>query len=109
MNTSWTRPDILLEYFTDTRIVVEAKYRPRLALSRGARTRRRLELKDALRLLGYLADLARDGSLRAVLAVPVRGGESATLAAALDGLWIRVDVAEVSPSVGSRELAQLLP
>jgi len=102
-------PDILLEYSTGTRIVVDAKYRLGLALSGRAGAGRRLELKEALRLLGYLADLAHDGALRAVLAVPSKTEESASLAAALDGIGIQIDVAEVNPRVGPRDLAQLLP
>jgi len=106
---SWLHPDMLLEYSTGTRIVVDAKYRLGLALSGRAGAGRRLELKEALRLLGYLADLAHDGALRAVLAVPSKTEESASLAAALDGIGIQIDVAEVNPRVGPRDLAQLLP
>ncbi len=109
MTGSRPHPDILLEYSTGTRIVVDAKYRLGVALTAGHAPRRRLKLKEALRLLGYLADLAHNGILRAILAVPSRAAESASLTVGIDGTNIRIDLAEVNPLKGARELAQLLP
>ena len=102
-------PDILLKYSSGTRIVIDAKYKLDLALSPGPSAKRRLELKEALRLLGYVADLAHNGILRAILAVPQKASEFTYLVNSLDGSYIRIDVAEVNPSKGANELAQLLP
>ena len=100
-------PDILLDYSSGTRIVI--KYKLGLTLSPGPSAERRLELKEALRLLGYVADLAHNGMLRAILAVPQKANESIYLVSSLNGSSIKIDVAEVNPSKGANELAQLLP
>jgi len=70
-------PDMFLEKPGATAMVVDAKY---MELRRG------LRLADALRLLGYLADLSRNHELRAAVAAP-RVSEEArrSLPAPLDG------------------------
>jgi hypothetical protein len=110
MAGSRPHPDILLAYGSEgeTRVVVDAKYR--LAFSLTARSPgSRLELAEALRLLGYVADLARNASLRAILAVPEKAEAEDRLTRLLDGLAIDVQAAEVSPRTGAGELIRALP
>jgi hypothetical protein len=108
MTGSRPHPDLLLEYPTGTRVVVDAKYRLGVTLSAKIRGKR-LELKEALRLLGYLADLAYNNVLHAILAVPRKSEESTSLVGSLDGTNVKIDIAEVNPSKGAKELIQLLP
>jgi len=70
-------------------VVVDAKYReldPKLAV------------RDALRLVGYLADVARSGALRAVV-VSLRSGGGA-VEAEIDGKKAVVGFAEANPDEG---------
>ena len=78
-------------------IVVDAKY---------LEVRKGLRLADAIRLLGYAADLARNHVLYAAVAAPyVEEDLARYYAEKLDGAWIAVSLMEVSPRVN--QLTQL--
>ena len=102
-------PDILLTYNDDkTRIIIDAKYR--LAFSLVSHdTSSRLRLGEALRLLGYIADLAHNKSLRAILAVPEKTKTKNRLSKLLNDLSINVELVEVNPRVHEAELIRILP
>lgn len=106
MTGSRPHPDILVTY-DGTRIVVDAKYRPGFSLT-ARRRKGKLKLSEALRLLGYVTDLASDTTLQLIIAVPkkVRDEE---LKEQLDNLTINVKLAEVSPRTGIQDLIQVLP
>ncbi len=89
-------PDIFAEKHGETAVVVDAKY-----MVLGAeRPGKGLPLADALRLLGYVADLSRNHELRAAVAAPRVGeGVPRSLSAGLDGVSVAVDVLEVRPGV----------
>lgn len=91
-------PDIFIEKQGATAVVLDAKYM--VLGAEGSGRRRGLPLADALRLLGYVADLSRNHELRAAVAAP-RVGEAVprSLSAGLDGVSVAVEVLEVRPGV----------
>ena len=88
-------PDIVVET-GETRVVVEAKYR---RLSR----RRRLRLADALRLAGYLLDIADTKKLKAVVAhLNTRYWD--TVSARTPAGIVEVVVMPLNPRIGDSEV-----
>ncbi len=87
-------PDIIVVR-DDTVIIVDAKYRENLS---------KLELKEALRLVAYAVDLARDHRLRAVVACLSKDLKNDVVVAKLDGVEIEILFVEVSPESSVREL-----
>jgi hypothetical protein len=100
-------PDILLAY-DGKRIVIDAKYRLAFTLT-AEKLGSKLELAEALRLLGYITDLARNKHLQAILAVPDKSAKNNVIMKQLDGLAINIKLVEVSPRVGIKEILHVLP
>ncbi|RLE70408.1 MAG: hypothetical protein DRJ37_06550 [Thermoprotei archaeon] len=92
-------PDFLLEIGNEL-VVLDAKYRLKL---------RRLSLSDALRLLGYMTDLAKDSVLKGIIVCPSKDSmpyRSSKVTAFLNDRSVEVQIAEVSPN--RNELKELL-
>lgn len=106
-------PDILLAYGRkgEKRVIIDVKYRLPFSLTNHGFGARRLKPAEALRLLGYLADLAHNKSLKGILAVPERFQNEAKdrLVESLDGLNLDIQVVEVNPRNDITELINALP
>ena len=90
------RPDLTVVK-DRTVVVVDAKYREDVE---------RLELKETLRLLGYVADLARDAELKAI--VVCLSKRTAGLKAKLNDMGVNIRVVEVNAERSELEVLKKL-
>ncbi|NPA96065.1 MAG: hypothetical protein GXO32_00500 [Crenarchaeota archaeon] len=91
-------PDILIVR-GDEVVVVDAKYRENLS---------RLELREALRIVSYVADLARGRSLRAVITCISLSASRRRVEAEIDGKRVEIEFVELNPETPITELRKVL-
>jgi len=89
-------PDITLEV-DDNIIVLDAKYRENLE---------GLELREALRLVGYVTDLAKDTQLKAIVACLSKRIDR--IATTLNDLQVDISIIEINPLKDIEELTSVL-